>query len=311
MARKPRIHKPGGYYHVIIRGNDRQEIFFDEQDRIYYESLISEGVERFKYKVHAYSFMSNHVHLLIQVSDIKLSKIIQNISFRYTKYINKKKSRIGHLFQGRYKAILIDADSYLLELVRYIHLNPVRANMVEKLEEYKWSGHLCYLGKIKKKWFSTNEVLSQFSARKGKARSKYQEFVYEGIGVEGVNYKREIKEGRIMGEDKFIEEVLKENEEKEDKILEMEVIIKRVCKYYGMTEKELRRKDKNRDIGNVRNIIGYLVREYSGSTIKKYSEEVGRDITSISKGMRKVREKMESNKELADEINKLIPICQA
>ena len=123
MARKPRIHYPGAFYHVILRGNDGQDIFYTKIDRSRFCELLQEGIERYEHRIHGFCLMSNHLHLIVQAGDIPLSRILQNVSFRYTRYINKKKKRIGHLFQGRYKAILIDADSYLLELVRYIHLN--------------------------------------------------------------------------------------------------------------------------------------------------------------------------------------------
>jgi REP element-mobilizing transposase RayT len=107
--------------------------------------------------------MTNHIHLAVQVDDISLSKIIQNLSFRYTRWINKCRKRIGHLFQGRYKAILVDADSYLLELVRYIHLNSCRAGIVNDPKDYPWSGHRTYLGEEQLPWLTTDWILSQFS----------------------------------------------------------------------------------------------------------------------------------------------------
>ncbi len=267
MGRKSRIHLPGGYYHVIVRGNNRRQIFFDDEDRIYYEKLISEGVKRFKYKVHAYCFMSNHVHLLLQVSNIPLSKIVQKLSFRYTRYINKKESRVGHLFQGRYKSILIDADNYLLELVRYIHLNPVRAKIVKKPENYKWSGHQTYIGIKNKEWLSVEEVLKQYSKQRGRARRMYSKYISEVIGEDVISYDKELKEGRILGEDNFIERVLNENEKVNENKLDMEKIIKGVCEYYEKDLKELRRRDENRSIDRMRNIIGYLVSvRISGAT---------------------------------------------
>lgn len=141
MARKPRIHYPGAFYHVMLRGNDGQVIFFDDSDRCRFYLLIQEGISRFRYRVHAFCCMGNHIHLTIQVSEIPLSRIIQNLSFRYTRWINRKYGRIGHLFQGRYKAILVDADIYLAQLVRYIHLNPVRGRLVMNPEDFSWSGH--------------------------------------------------------------------------------------------------------------------------------------------------------------------------
>ncbi|MBU0675034.1 MAG: transposase, partial [Proteobacteria bacterium] len=112
MARKPRIHYPGAFYHVMLRGNGGQNIFYSTADRSRFCLLMQEGVERYRHRIHAYCLMSNHVHLIIEVGTIPLSRIIQNLSFRYTRYINTKKKRIGHLFQGRYKSLLIDGDSY-------------------------------------------------------------------------------------------------------------------------------------------------------------------------------------------------------
>ena len=146
MARKPRIHLPGGFYHVILRGNSGQPVFFTDEDCCRFYLLLQEGTCRFGYRIHAFFLMTNHIHLVIQVGAIPLSRGMQNLSFRYARWINWRKKRTGHLFQGRYKAVLVDGDSYLLELIRYIHLNPVRAGMVTDPEEYLLSGHRAYLG---------------------------------------------------------------------------------------------------------------------------------------------------------------------
>ena len=146
MARKPRLHLPGGLYHVMLRGNGGQAIFFSDADRYHLYLLLQEGVERFGHRIHGFCAMTNHLHLAVQVAKAPLSKIMQNLSFRYTRWINQRQRRVGHLFQGRYKAILVDADSYLLELVRYIHLNPVRTGLVKDPLDYPWSGHRAYLG---------------------------------------------------------------------------------------------------------------------------------------------------------------------
>ena len=169
MARKPRIHLDGALYHVMLRGNGGQSIFLVDDDRDAFEALVAEGVSRFGHRIHAFCWMGNHVHLAIQVADTPLSKIMQNIAFRYTRFINRRAQRIGHLFQGRFKALLVDADSYLLELVRYIHLNPVRAKLVADPADYRWSGHLAYLGKTHKEWLTTDWVLSQFAPASGAA----------------------------------------------------------------------------------------------------------------------------------------------
>jgi putative transposase len=147
MARKPRIHLSGGFYHIILRGNGGQDIFLSDADRYRFLLLLQEGTCRFGYRVHAFCLMTNHLHLVLQAGNIPLSRGLQNLSFRYTRWVNGREKRTGHLFQGRYKAVLIDGDSYLLELVRYIHLNPLRAGMVQNPEEYPWTSHPAYLGR--------------------------------------------------------------------------------------------------------------------------------------------------------------------
>jgi len=249
MARKPRLHIPGGLYHVILRGNGGQDIFFSDIDKLYFESLVGEGIKRFGHRIHAYCWMKNHVHMAIQVGQVPLSKIIQNLSFRYTRYINRKMGHFGHLFQGRYRAILVDAESYLLELVRYIHLNPVRAKLVKRPEDYDWSGHKSYIGKKRESWLTEEWVLGQFSEHSGKSIERYKDFIAEGIGEE---YRREFhygsKGGRILGEDSFIEEVLKEEAEKEYTGIAVDRIIDVVCERYEVKEIELRSRSRLRKL---------------------------------------------------------------
>ena len=119
--------------------------FFSDADRCRMCWLIQDGVERFGHKVHSFCFMTNHIHLAIQVDKINISRVMQNLAFRYARYINRNERRIGHLFQGRFKSILVDSSHYLRKLVRYIHLNPVRAGLVNKAKTYLWSSHQSYL----------------------------------------------------------------------------------------------------------------------------------------------------------------------
>ena len=141
MARTPRIHFPGAFYHVMLRGKGGADIFLDEQDHSRFYLLLQESVERFGSRVHAFCLMDNHVHLVLQVGTIPLSRMLQNLSFRHARWINWRRKTVGHVFQGRYQAILIDADNYLLQLVAYLHLNPLRAGMVKRPEDYPWSSH--------------------------------------------------------------------------------------------------------------------------------------------------------------------------
>ena len=213
MARKRRVHYPGAVYHVMLRGNEGQGIFFDDEDRFYFGELLLEGVARFEHRIHGFCLMGNHVHLVVQVGVIPLSRIIQNASFRYTRWINTKHKRMGHLFQGRYKAILVDADKYLLEIIRYVHLNPVRNGLVNDPEQYFWSSHAMYTGKRKMPWVHTEWVHAQFSRHLGHARRMYRRYVEEALeDTLRPEFEKGNKEGRILGDDHFAERALQQAE---------------------------------------------------------------------------------------------------
>src|SRR4030042_5811010 len=191
MARKPRIEYEGALYHVITRGNQRQRIFKDKEDYQRYLKILADYKIRYEYVLYAYVLMSNHVHLLMETRETSLSKILQGINQSYTMYFNRRYGTVGHLFQGRYKAILCDKDEYLLSLVKYIHLNPVRAGVAKEVENYPWSSHRVYIGRgegERTEIVDTNQVLRMFSENKGRARRAYRLYMgeKEGIGTEGV-----------------------------------------------------------------------------------------------------------------------------
>jgi len=306
MARKPRIHIPGGFYHVILRGNDGQDIFFLDQDREHLEALVQDGIDRFKHRIHAYCWMSNHVHMLIQVSEVPLSKLIQNLTFRYAIYINKKLPRKGHLFQGRYKAILVDAENYLHELVRYIHLNPVRAEVARNPQDYKWSGHQCYLGMTRKSWLTVEYVLSQYSKGKCTAKRQYEEFVLEGLdGEHRSEFHHGSAEGRLLGDDKFIEEVLEQADKKAERRYKVEDIINLVSKKLRVNIEELISLSRQRRLSRVRSIIAFLVTEFGEGTLSDYGRIVRRDLSTLSIGVSRIREEMEKDPALQEQIRSM------
>lgn len=284
MARKPRLHYTGAVYHVMIRGNGGQNIFDNDEDRCRFYLFLQEGVERYEHRIHAFCLMRNHVHLAIQVGEKPLARIMQNLCFRYTRWANRKQKRVGHLFQGRYKAIVVDADTYLAELVRYIHLNPVRAKIVKSPEDYLWSGHRAYMGYEEIPWLTTEWVLSQYAQRQKTAIAKYSEFVMEGKD-EGHQQKFNIgtRENRLLGDDTFIEKVLEKTEHREKEPITIDEIIKRVGKLYGLTEKEIAVGGKQRYLSEARGMIAYGVREINGLSITVLSKRINRDISSLSK----------------------------
>lgn len=292
MARKPRIHISGGYYHVMLRGNGGMDIFLDDADRYRFYLLMQEGVERFGHRIHAFCLMGNHVHLVIQVGEISLSRIMQNLSFRYTRCFNSKQKRVGHLFQGRFKVLLVDEESYLLELVRYTHLNPVRAGMVNKLSEYQWSSHAAYLGYEVLPWLACETVLSRFSSQLHRARDRYVEFIADAMEESHrPEFHSGVADARVIGCDDFAERVLAKQGVEEARY-RLDDCIKIVCQFYGLQPSELSQRGRMRKPSEARAIVAWLVRKYGSETLSDVARKFGRDVATMSTAVRRLESKM-------------------
>lgn len=285
MPRKPRIHYPGAVYHVILRGNAGDPIFFDERDRYRLYLFLQYAVEKFGCRIHSFCLMTNHIHLVMQIGDIPLSRIMQNISLRYTKWINFTQSRTGHVFQGRYKALLLDADTYLLELVRYIHLNPVRAGMVATPEDYPWSGHRTYLGTEFLPWLTTEWVLSMLAPRLDQARKAYRTFLTDGIKetTKRVEFHSGTCEVRILGDDSFADNVLSGSNQKPSRAYSLAQVIAAVCRRYGISESQFKAPGKTRPYNEARAVAAYLVRESDHLSLTELARLCGRDVSALGK----------------------------
>lgn len=183
MARPLRLEFAGALYHVTARGDRREPIYEDDEDRQTFLSVLADVVDRFNWLVHAYCEMTNHYHLLIETPDGNLSKGMRQLNGVYTQYSNRRHGRVGHLFQGRYKAILVQKESYLLEVARYVVLNPVRAQMVRSAGDWSWSSYRATAGRRDKPaWLTTDWILSAFAHRRSDAVLAYRRFVSEGRG---------------------------------------------------------------------------------------------------------------------------------
>jgi len=307
MARKPRIHYPGALYHVILRGNARQDIFFDDEDRCRFFLLLQEGVERYGHRILAFSLLTNHVHLAIQVSDVPLSRIMQNLSFRYTRGANRRQGRSGHLFQGRYKAVLVDADTYLLELAAYIHLNPVRAGMADRPESYPWSSHRAYLGRETIPWLSPDCVLAHFSTKLEEARKLFAEFVVERIdeGHREEFYGKGSLDGRVIGEDRFVENVLNEADSLPVRKPSLEAVLEMVMNMYNLTEEELSAASQKRQASEARGLAAWAVRELTDATLNDLAGKFGRDASTLSAAIRRLEARQKNDPDLAERVERL------
>ena len=201
-----RIEYDGAVYHVTSRGNERKAIYKDDKDREIFLEILHKANKRYNWLCHAYCLMNNHYHIVIETPDGNLARGMRQLNGVYTQTYNVRHNRVGHIFQGRYKAILLQKDSHLLEVSRYVVLNPVRAKAVQRPQQWKWSSYLATAGEeAPQSCLTTEWILSQFGQRKKQAEGRYKEFISEGIGNRGIW--NEVKCQSILGEEKFAEEL--------------------------------------------------------------------------------------------------------
>ena len=280
MARPLRIEYPGALYHVTSRGNEKRPIFLGDEDRKRFLDLLNEVNERYQWICHAYCLMDNHYHLLIETPEGNLSIGMRQLNGVYTQAFNRRHGRVGHLFQGRFKAILVEKDSYLLEVCRYVILNPVRAGAVETPERWKWSSYRGTEGREKPHPSLTTEwILSQFGGRRGKAEKEYRRFVREGMREGSLS--TDVKAQSILGTEGFVERLI-------DYVRHHEAIpeIPKAQRY--LTRPSLEQLFSGRslkDLGKRNEKIEEAVEKY-GYTQREVADYLGLYFTSISRIMR-------------------------
>lgn len=328
MPRQGRINIAGGIYHIIQRGLERWEIFKNDEDREEFLRRSAEGVENTGHKCYGWVLMPNHFHLLIRSGVKPLSELMSRLLTGYAVYFNRKYKRSGYLYQNRYKSILCQEDNYLLELVRYIHLNPLRAKLVKDMEglnKYKWSGHSVLIGNNKEvKWQSTDDILELFGRKPNEAVKKYIEFVKE---AKDINHREELSGGglirsaggwkeavrlsrsrhkqlgdeRMLGDGEFVSSILKESEENLNRREHLkregwdkEKLIKRVCGLMNIKEEDIYKRSKNSRISKARNLLTYWGKKelgITGSELGRLLNITGSAISqSIKKGEKLARE---------------------
>jgi putative transposase len=217
MPRVARIDIPGLLHHVIVRGIERRDIFMDDADRHSFVERLSSLLEKTEMRCYAWALMSNHVHLLLRPTRGKLSTFMRRLLTGHAVSFNLRHERSGHLFQNRYKSIVCQEDEYLLQLIRYIHLNPLRVNMVadmKGLERYRWSGHRVLMGKQELPGQDVDNVLALFGKSKAEARRRYREFIADGIAegkrddlVGRAEKSTVAADSRILGASEFVEDI--------------------------------------------------------------------------------------------------------
>lgn len=298
MARPLRIEYPGAFYHVTARGNDRKAVFKGRRDREKFFDYLESATERYGAVIHAYCLMDNHYHLLIQTPLGNLSKIMQHINGGYTMYFNTKRKRVGHLFQGRYKAILVNADEYAKELSIYIHLNPVRAGIEKVPDEYEWSS--CrYYTKIHEApgWLQREFILNYFSKTESTAMEKYRGFVWSAMEVEYNNPLSERQHSVILGNHNFIEEIKTSFMKNRRPDRELPALRKTLVKK-GLEEIE-QAVDRTfaADEKLARQVKLYFSHRYSGLKLKDIGYRYGISESGVTQASRRIRNRIETDEE--------------
>jgi putative transposase len=321
MPRQARMDAPGALHHIIIRGIDRRLIFTDDRDREDFLKRLSDLLTDSQTPCYAWALMSNHAHLLLRTGRLAIAAIMQRLLTGYAVSFNRRHRRHGHLFQNRYKSILCQEDQYLRQLVAYIHLNPLRARIVEDtaaLREYPFTGHSALMGRVARPWQATQYVLGFFGRSVSEARRNLQQHVVQwsskgrcheltgGGLVRSAGGWRALKEAyrdrvrrvgdeRLLGSSEFVASTLKQAGEHYERRMRLqsagiglEELIGGVCRYFGIAEKELTRPTRRTAIAKVRGLIGLMAtRELSipGSVVARRFKQ---DRSAVSRAAQRV-----------------------
>ena len=299
MARKPRIEIPGGLYHIFTRGNNRKRIFRSHDD--YLKFLAFLGIQKAKrpFYLYAYCLMPNHVHLLAEMIDDPLSRVMHGLLTAFSQYHNRKYKKVGHLFQGRYKAILCQTDQYLAELVRYIHLNPVRAKMIARPEDFEYSGHRAYLGLDRSGLVDVEPVLRHFGANRKRAVEVYVQFVNAALGERSQAEYYRATEGRLLGSDEFMDEVkhrvgdYKPRRDKRARKVDLKAMLNAAEEAAGIPRKEFCSNSKSRHLVIIKQAI-IVVGLENGIRNRELAEALGMDPSAVSKRRDAARGRVQS-----------------
>lgn len=288
--RRPRLHVPGAYYHVTLRGNHRQDIFFCDADRDLLGHYVAAARERVGVCIHAYCWMTNHIHMLVQVGDAPLGKFMQRIGTCYARAVQVRVPTTGHLFQNRYHALVVDVERYFAALLRYIHLNPVRAGLVADPADYCWSSHRAYLGTATVEWLATDFGLRLFAADRTGARERYRAFVLQGIGVPRDPKLTSAPRGepRVLGDDEF-QRSIRPQAPSTASGETLESLVERTCSDLGVTLADLRSPSQLRRISRARGQVTARALAAQAAPLSDIARYLNRSASALSRAAERYR----------------------
>jgi putative transposase len=307
MARKRRFIQAGFCYHVMLRGNGGQDIFKDDADRTRFCLLLQYAKEKHQFNIHGFCLMSNHVHFIIQPLNSNLTSGMHSLAFRYAQHFNRKYKRRGYLYQGRYKAVMVQSGTYLLRLIRYVHLNPVRAGIVRKPEEYIWSSQSSYIKGKEYTWLDQTLVIDAFGGVERLFR--YTQMDDDKAREEAIEIRKSFQRG-AYGDEKFLEEwcpILREgevgenSEQRDSNEVSIECIVEIVCGRFEVNIEDVRSDKRTKSLVQARTVMASLTHRLDAGTMTSLGKYIFRDGTSLAKLARKI----ESDSQLRILVNEL------
>ncbi len=317
MARGMRVEVEGGLYHVITRGVDRQDIFHDERDQAKFLAMMAQQKLKLPFYLYAYCLMSNHIHLLIgrRVDDI--GRIMQRLLTGYAQYYNRRYGRVGHVFQGRHRAILCQSDPYLAELVRYIHLNPVRAKMVSRAEQYPYSSHGEYIGTVGKGIVDVDPVLRRFGRPRAVARERFIEHVAAAIGS-GSQSKFYAAESGILGSEEFVDSMMhrigdhdvhiaarRRRDLKAAQGCDIDRLLDLAASQTGVPKDEICSNGKDPRLVDAKEILILSARRM-GSSLAEVSNVLGLNPSTVTRRHDAAKQRSKEDAEMAENVERLV-----
>ena len=309
MARPLRIECVGAFYHIFNRGLERRTIFTDTRDYRSFLSLLDDIHDQYNIRIYSYCLMPNHYHLYLETPDGNLSRAMRHLDGVYTQRFNKRNKRVGPLLQGRYKSVLVEKESYSLEISRYIHLNPVRAKIVENPHGWEWSSYNMFMGKHKKaEWLDVDWFLSQFSKKMTQARKLFEKFTLEGL-KETWELDKQTWKGMVLGSESFIQWVRKELVQgKEDPEIPD---TRKIRKKLSVEEVEEKVREITHEPSLRKKLLMYGLKRYAGLPLNEIGQRVGGiRYTAVSMGMKRLEEAVKREEETSKSLEALKQICE-
>jgi REP element-mobilizing transposase RayT len=306
MARALRIEYPGAVYHIVCRGNNRQNVFKDDRDRTRYLEKLVHYCELKEVRLLCYCLLSNHIHLLLETPEGNLSKMMQPFQTSYTVYFNRRHSRSGHVFEQRYKAFLVDKDNYVLQVSRYIHRNPVEAKLVKRPQDYRWSSYGAYVAGRQVRGVTTAMVLEQLGSKRREQMRSYREYVESSPSQD--EPPSPIKQV-IIGDEEFAEEAFRRRRPGNvvDGTFTLSEIEKAVCQATQIDRDELTRPQRTMVVNRARELFMYLARRHTGASLREIARRLRvRDISTVSHGEKRVTMTLQEKGPAAREVKKFL-----